>query len=72
MEVILPNAELKRTAIPGKFIGWREKNGSFQPIEVTVTESAPYVSGNLEITDIKVEVLILQDLNPAQILNTAD
>lgn len=72
MEIKLPNAELKPTAIPGKFIGWREKNGSYQNIAVTITESAPYVNGNVEITDIKVEVLIMQDLNPSQILNTPD
>jgi hypothetical protein len=72
MNIVLPNAELKPTAIPGKFIGWREKNGAFQPIAVTVSESAPYVTGNVETTNIKVEVLIMQDLNPAQMSNTAD
>jgi len=64
-----PNAELKQTAIPGKFIGWREKNGAFQQIAVTVEENSPLVDGIIETVSMTITTKILQSLNPQQIEN---
>jgi len=69
IKIIYPNGDLKETAIPNKFIGWREKDGCFQPVEVTVSEGAAIVDGVIETVHIKVETKILQTLNPAQITN---
>jgi len=69
MTINYPNAELKQTSVPGKLIGWREHNGSYQPIEVTVQESAVLVEGIEETVTLTVTTKVLQTLNPAGINN---
>lgn len=61
-----PNADLKPTSQEGKFIGWRENNGTMQPIGVIVTQSAPYYDPETftESVNIKVETIISDTFNP--------
>lgn len=61
-----PNGDIKPTVEPEKFIGWRERNGTFQPIGVVLSQSAPTYDPDTftETVNIKIETVISDTFNP--------
>jgi len=54
---------------PAKQVGFRVKDGCFQPVEVTTAVSAPVIDGNVETRVTTETTIILQSLNPTLITN---
>lgn len=61
-----PNADIKPTSQEGKFLGWRERNGTMQPIGVVISQSAPTYDPDTftETVNIKIETVIADTFNP--------